>query len=169
MNVSVGSSSMWKSHGRVWSAVAGLGALLAAFALYLALAGGTTEAAGSAPEVKAAAIVDYPNGSKLARLRLEPSAIKRLDLRTTTVRSERVDGKARLVVPYAALIYDSVGEAWLYASSKPRTFMRQHITIDRIAGERVILSAGPAAGTKIATVGAQELWGAELGIDAGSH
>ena len=168
MNVSVGSSSMWKGHSRVWTAVAGLGALLAAFALYLALVGGTTEAAGSA-EVAAAAIVDYPNGSKLARLRLEPSAIKRLDLRTTTVRSERVDGKARLVVPYAALIYDSEGEAWLYVSSKPRSFMRQHITIDRIAGERVILSAGPAAGTKIATVGAQELWGAELGIDAGSH
>lgn len=168
MNVSVGSSSMWKGQGRVWTAVAGLGALLAAFALYLALVGGTTEAAGSATEV-AAAVVDYPNGSKMARLRLEPSAIKRLDLRTTTVRSERVDGKARLVVPYAALIYDAEGEAWLYASSKPRTFMRQHITIDRIAGERVILSAGPAAGTKIATVGAQELWGAELGIDAGSH
>jgi hypothetical protein len=32
----------------------------------------------------------------------------------------------------------------------------------------VILSSGPPAGTEVVTVGAIELWGAELGI-AGSH
>jgi hypothetical protein len=32
----------------------------------------------------------------------------------------------------------------------------------------VILSAGPPAGTQVVTVGAIELWGAELGI-AGKH
>lgn len=168
MNVSVGSSSMWKDRGRVWTAIVGLGALLAAFALYLALAGGTSESAAAVEEVLPAT-VQYPNGSDVALLTLRPSAIKRLDLRTVAVTSQRVDGKARLVVPYAAVIYDSEGETWLYAASNPRTFRRQSITIDRIAGERVILSAGPAAGTKIATVGAQELWGAELGIDSGSH
>ena len=167
MNVSVGSSSMWKEHSRIWMAVAGLGALLAAFALYLALAGSTTPSA--AAEAPAPAVVDYPNGSELARIRVTPGGIKRLDLRTTQVAGERIDGKARMVVPYSAVIYDSEGETWVYASSKPRSFMRQKITVDEIAGERVILSAGPAAGTTIATVGAQELWGAELGIDSGSH
>lgn len=169
MNVSVGSSSMWKDRRRVASAVAGLGALLAVFALYAALAGGSTLTAAPAADAEMPAVVDYPNGSEVARVRLVPSAIKRLDVRTATVRSERLGDAVRLVVPYAAVIYDAVGEAWLYAGSKQRTFMRQHITIDRIVGERVILSAGPAAGTTIATVGAQELWGAELGIDAGSH
>jgi hypothetical protein len=167
MNVSVGSSSMWKERGRIWTAIAGLGALLAAFALYLALTGSTTESA--AAEVPAPAVVDHPNGSELARIRVSQSGIKRLDLRTAQVRSERIDGKARMVVPYSSVIYDSEGETWVYVSSKPRSFMRQQITVDEIVGARVILSAGPKAGTTIATVGAQELWGAELGIDSGSH
>jgi hypothetical protein len=169
MNVSVGSRSMWKEHGRVWTAVAGLGALLVAFALYLALAGGTSESAAAVDEALPAT-VQYPNGSEVALLTLQPRAIKRLDLRTVAITSERVGGKARMSVPYGAVIYDSEGATWVYVANNPRSFMRKAITIDRITGDgRVILSAGPAAGTKIATVGAQELWGAELGIDSGSH
>jgi hypothetical protein len=32
-----------------------------------------------------------------------------------------------------------------------------------IAGGRAVLSAGPRAGTKVVTVGAEELWGVEYG------
>ena len=165
MNVSVGSSSMWKGHSRVWTAVIGLGALLVAFALYLALAGGTGESAAAVDE-SLPATVQHPNGSEEALLTLKKSAIKRLDLQTTAVESA---GGNQLVVPYAALIYDSGGDTWLYVAGNPRSFKRVHVTIDRIANGRVILSAGPKAGTRVATVGAQELWGAELGIDSGSH
>lgn len=165
MNVSVGSSSMWKGHGRVWTAVIGLGALLVAFALYLALAGGTGESAAAVDE-SLPATVQHLNGSEEALLTLQKSAIKRLDLQTAAVESA---GGKQLVVPYAALIYDSGGDTWLYVAGNPRSFKRVHVTIDRIANGRVILSAGPKAGTKVATVGAQELWGAELGIDSGSH
>jgi hypothetical protein len=164
MNVSVGSSSMWKGHSRVWTAVIGLGALLVAFALYLALAGGTGESAAAVDESLPAS-VQHLNGSEEALLTLKKSAIKRLDLQTTAV--ESAGGK--LVVPYAAVIYDSGGDTWLYVAGNPRSFKRVHVTIDRIANGRVIMSAGPKAGTKVATVGAQELWGTELGIDSGSH
>lgn len=165
MNVSVGSSSMWKGHSRMWTAIAGLGALLIAFALYLALAGGTSESAAAVDE-SLPATVQHPNGSEEALLTLKRSAIKRLDLQTTAVVS---GGSKQLAVPYAAVIYDSGGDTWLYVAKNPRSFMREHITIDRIANGRVILSAGPKAGTEVATVGAQELWGTELGIDSGSH
>jgi hypothetical protein len=165
MNVSVGSRSMWKEHSRMWTAIAGLAALLVAFALYLALAGGTSESAAAVDE-SLPATVQHPNGSEEALLTLQRSAIKRLDLQTTAVVSA---GRKRVVVPYAAVIYDSGGDTWLYVARNPRSFMREHITIDRIANGRVILSAGPRAGTKVATVGAQELWGTELGIDSGSH
>ena len=168
MNVSGGSGSMWKDRRRVGSAVGGLAALLAVFALYAALAGGTSESAAAIDEALPAT-VQFLNGSDVGLLTLQPSAIKRLDLRTAPVTSQRFDGKARLVVPYGAVIYDSEGETWLYVSTNARTFKRQHITIDRITQGRVILSAGPAAGTQIAAIGAQELWGIELGIDAGSH
>lgn len=165
MNVSVGSSSMWKGHNRIWTAVIGLGALLVAFALYLALAGGTGESAAAVDE-SLPATVQHLNGSEEALLTLQKSAIKRLDLQTAAVESA---GGKQLVVPYAALIYDSGGDTWVYVAGNPRSFKRVHVTIDRIANGRVILSAGPKAGTKVATVGAQELWGAELGIDSGSH
>ena len=42
------------------------------------------------------------------------------------------------------------------------------VTVDRIEGKRVFVSKGPAAGTKVVTVGATEVYGAELEI-AGSH
>ena len=67
------------------------------------------------------------------------------------------------------MLYDPNGETWIYTSPKPRTFTRQGITVDSIDGSRAVLSAGPAAGTQTVTVGAQELWGAELGIDGSGH
>lgn len=165
MNVSAGSSSMWKGHSRVWTAVIGLAALLVAFALYLALAGGTGESAAAVDE-SLPATVQHLNGSEVALLTLQPSAIKRLDLKTAAVQSARGGG---MVVPYAAVIYDSAGDTWVYVAGNPRSFRREHVTVDRIANGLVVLSAGPKVGRKVATVGAQELWGAELGIDAGSH
>ena len=46
--------------------------------------------------------------------------------------------------------------------------MRAEVKVDRIDGDRVLLSEGPPAGTKVVTVGAAEVYGAELEI-AGSH
>jgi hypothetical protein len=42
------------------------------------------------------------------------------------------------------------------------------VTVRQVDGDVVTLSAGPPAGTEVVTVGAIELWGAELGI-AGKH
>jgi hypothetical protein len=88
----------------------------------------------------------------------------RLGLKTGRV-SRRGD---ELVVPYAALIYDAEGKTYVYASPKPRTFLREEVKVDRIDGDRVFASKGPGPGTDVVTTGAAEVYGAELEI-AASH
>ena len=70
----------------------------------------------------------------------------------------------RLVIPYAALLYDANGATWTYTSPEARVFERAPVTVDFIKGDRVVLTEGPSAGTKVVTVGAQELLGAEFGV-----
>lgn len=72
----------------------------------------------------------------------------------------------RKVIPYAALIYDADGGTWIYVEDDPatRTFVRYPVTVDFIDGDLVVLTEGPPAGTKVVTVGGQELFGAETGV-----
>jgi hypothetical protein len=74
----------------------------------------------------------------------------------------------RIVVPYEALIYGGDGTSYVYASPKPLTYQRTEVAIDRIRGSRVLLAGGPRAGSRVVTVGASEVYGAELEI-AGGH
>jgi hypothetical protein len=46
--------------------------------------------------------------------------------------------------------------------------MRAPVIINEVTDNRVTLSSGPPAGTEVVTVGAIQVWGAELGI-AGKH
>jgi hypothetical protein len=68
------------------------------------------------------------------------------------------------IVPYAALIYDAEGKTYVYTSPKPLTYLRKEVEVDRISGDRVLVSRGPAAGTEVVTVGAAEVYGTELEI-----
>ena len=166
MAVSVDQRSMWRGRSAWWIAAALIIAGVAAFALYQGIdrsSKAPTEAAGEP------AVVEPIDGSELARVTLSAAAIERLDLRTVPVRTVSVAGKSRTVVPYGGVLYDPNGDTWIYTSPKPRTFTRQGITVDSIDGSRAVLSVGPAAGTQIVTVGTQELWGAELGIDGSGH
>jgi hypothetical protein len=43
------------------------------------------------------------------------------------------------------------------------TFIRHDIDVQRIEGNRAILTTGPPVGTAVVTVGATELWGVEYG------
>jgi multidrug efflux pump subunit AcrA (membrane-fusion protein) len=72
------------------------------------------------------------------------------------------------VLPYAALIYDTEGKTYVYTSPKPLTYLREEVKVDRIDGNRVLASDGPAAGTEVVTTGAAEVYGTELEI-AASH
>ena len=68
------------------------------------------------------------------------------------------------VVPYSAVVYDASGDAWLYTNPEPLVFIRHRLAIEHIEGELAVLKDGPAAGTEVVTVGAAELFGAEVGV-----
>jgi multidrug efflux pump subunit AcrA (membrane-fusion protein) len=100
-------------------------------------------------------------GTDLNRITLTEKAAERLGLETVTVVTKQVDGAERLIIPYAALLYDPSGQAWVYVNDGPLVFVRQTITVDSIDGDQVILSEGPQAGTNVVTLGATELFGSE--------
>ena len=103
-------------------------------------------------------------GTDLKRVVLTEKAAERLDIQTAPVRSEQVNVSQQKVIPYAAVLYDVQGDAWTYVSPEPLVFVREPIVIDSIQGDRVVLSEGPDVGTAVVTVGAAELYGAELGV-----
>ena len=122
-----------------------------------------TQAADAASEVQPA-VVEAIEGTELNRLTLTEKAAERLDLQTSQVREEQVDGTQRLVVPYSAVIYDLEGKTWIYISPSPLTYVREPVTVDYIEGDMVVLVDGPASGTEVVTVGVPELYGADTGI-----
>lgn len=71
---------------------------------------------------------------------------------------------AALVVPWSAVLYDIHGGTWVYEQSGPRTFVRRRVEVQFIDKGQAILAKGPAAGAKIVTQGAAELFGTEFGI-----
>jgi hypothetical protein len=89
-------------------------------------------------------------------------AARRAGLRTAAV-AKNGGGK---VVPYAALIYDPEGKAYVYVTSKPLSYLREEVVVDRVEGNRVFLSDGPKAGAKVVTVGAAEVYGTELEVSS---
>ena len=111
-----------------------------------------------------ASVVEPIEGTELNRVLLSERAAERLDIQTTQVSEEQVDGTSRLVVPYSAVIYDLEGNTWMYISPEPLTFVRESIMVDFIEGDTAVLVDGPASGTEVVTVGVPELYGADTGI-----
>jgi hypothetical protein len=95
-------------------------------------------------------------------VRLSPLAAQRIGLQTDIVRSTTLTGAPMTSVPYSALLYDDKGATWVYTRVKPLVFVRARVDVTLSAGRRVILSKGPALGTKVATLGAAELFGTEF-------
>ncbi|NIM92580.1 MAG: hypothetical protein GTO18_02545 [Anaerolineales bacterium] len=76
-------------------------------------------------------------------------------------------GMQRLVIPYAAVLYDLHGDTWVYIQTEPLTFIRSPIVVDYIDEDIAILLDGPPVGTQVVTNGATELFGTEFGV--GGH
>jgi hypothetical protein len=73
-------------------------------------------------------------------------------------------GKPQKIVPYSSVLYDVRGSTWVYTSPKPLVFVRHAITVDFIERDTAVLTDGPSVGTKVVSIGAAELIGAETGI-----
>jgi len=109
-------------------------------------------------------VLEPIDGTELKRVILTEKAVERLDIQTSAVRDEQVNGAKRKVVPYAAIIYDLQGATWLYTNPAPLTFVRESITVDFIEGDRAVLVNGPSSGTEVVIVGVAELYGTETGV-----
>jgi hypothetical protein len=126
-------------------------------ALLLTACGKPPEAAQETPAVK----VEHLSGSQPSRVTLTAEAAKRLDIQTDSAQAVDVAGAQRVVVPYSSVLYDTEGHTWVYAMTDALTFTRTSVEVDSIDGDDAILQAGPAAGTSVVTVGAEELFGSE--------
>jgi hypothetical protein len=109
-------------------------------------------------------VAEEIKGSDVMRVTFEADAAERVSLQTAVVRRSG----QQTVVPYAALVYDPAGKVWVYTVTEPLTYVRAPVEVDRIIGDRVWLVSGPRPGARVVTVGATEVYGAELDI-AGGH
>lgn len=99
-------------------------------------------------------------GSDLKIVTLTEDASVRLGIETTLVSAT---GSA-LVVPSGALWMDIEGVFWVYTNPEPLVFRRHAVDVVDDDGQIATLSTGPAADTRVVTVGVPELFGAEVGV-----
>ncbi len=157
---------MQQSRSRRWGAIAGVIALCAVVAAVGLTA--TSWMGSSPPQAEAAdgdvAKVDPIAGYDVSRVTLNPEATTRLGIQTRAARETPIDGKSRLVIPYAAVLYDPTGATWTYTSPEPNVFVREKVDVETIRGDLAVLKSGPSASTLVVTVGATELYGTEVGV-----
>jgi hypothetical protein len=120
-----------------------------------------SKASAAEESIDSAATVEAVDGQDVSRITLTRLAARRIDLQTDTVSGAKAAAKS---IPYSALLYDDQGRTWVYVSQKPLVFVRAPVEVVSINGPRVVLSSGPAVGTRVATVGAAELYGTEFEI-----
>ena len=111
-----------------------------------------------------AAKVEPVEGAEVSKVTLTEEAVEGLDIQEAQVHDEQVNGKQRKVIPYAAVLYDPEGATWAFTNPEHLVYVRQPIKVDYIEGDRAVLLEGPPSGTAVITVGAEELFGAEIGV-----
>lgn len=72
------------------------------------------------------------------------------------------DGE-RKTIALDAILYDTLGNAWVYVETEPNTFVRRRVAILRVQDDRAVLAQGPELGARIVIEGAAELFGTEFG------
>ena len=105
--------------------------------------------------------VEATTDAKIKKITLTPKAAERLGILIDEVRA---DPSGRLIVPYASVLYDLSGKAWVYVSAEPLTFVRGPVEIDTIKGDNVYLTDGPPVGTKVLAAGVPQVFGTEVKV-----
>jgi len=121
-------------------------------------------ATGTSTKVKPAEVVTE---GAITRVTLTEKAAERAGIETALVADAgavREGSSGTRTVPYGAVLYDAKGNVFVYTNPEGLTYVRAAITVDYVEGDLAFLSDGPPSGTKVVTVGAAELYGAETGI-----
>jgi hypothetical protein len=101
-------------------------------------------------------------GTDQVKVTMTEQAARRIGLETAVVQKTAKG----LAVPASATFVDPEGHWWVYTNPNPFVYVRQGITVQREEGDLRYYTSGPAAGTKVVTVGVQEIHGVE---DAVGH
>jgi hypothetical protein len=120
----------------------------------------TKKAPVAVSDTSAATLQPIP-GTGLERIILSPRAAYRIGIQTAPV--ARAGGSLERI-PYAAVMYSPDGSTYVYSSPSHLTFVRAPIAIVRIGGGVAYLRDGPPPGTRVVTVGSDELLGTEEGV-----
>jgi hypothetical protein len=105
-------------------------------------------------------------GSALPKVVLSAQAARRIGIETGQVRTAATRAvHDPAVIPYAAIVYDAEGHAFAYTNPQPLTFVRAPVHVVRSVGPVAVVTGGPRPGTRVVTVGAQELLGVEYGVE----
>ena len=115
---------------------------------------------GGEEEAESPAKVVAVKGQDVSRVTITEEAAERIGIKLDAV----VAGPAGPQVPYSAVLYDAKGASWAFVNTGAFTYVRRPITLDHIQGGVAYLTTGPAAGSKVVSIGATELYGAEAGV-----
>lgn len=74
------------------------------------------------------------------------------------------DAPESLTIPWSAVVFDFYGGTWIYEEIGSRQYVRRRVVVKYTVGADAVLESGPPAGSKIVTLGVQELFGAETGF-----
>lgn len=100
--------------------------------------------------------------SGINEVALTQRASERLQMESAPITA--ADGNAGMTVPYAALIYDTNGDTWVYQQTDSLKYKRVPVVVDYIEGDTVYLSEAPEAGTPVAITSVAELYGTDTGV-----
>lgn len=73
------------------------------------------------------------------------------------------DERRGLVIPWASVVYDVHGGAWVYEQIGPGRFVRRRVEVMAVEGDRALTSRGLKPGMSLVTTGTAELFGVEFG------
>ncbi len=65
-----------------------------------------------------------------------PRAAARLDIKIGEIRE---DPSGKKITPFASVIYDLDGDAWVYTVPAPLTFVREEVVVELITGNDIYL------------------------------
>jgi multidrug efflux pump subunit AcrA (membrane-fusion protein) len=68
----------------------------------------------------------------------------------------------QVVIPRNAVLFDGLGNTWVYVRSDAETFRRQKIETGRLLSEEIVVTRGLAGGEDVVAVGAESLYGQEF-------
>lgn len=134
--------------------------LLAAFVL--SACGSSTQAPPPSP----ARLVAVP-GSPRGKIVLTELGANRIGLQTSVVRGvapTKQHNGPNAAIPYSSLVYAADGSTYAFTSPSALVFTEVPVTVARIDGDSVYLLKGPKPGSRVVTVGAEELLGVQTGV-----